>query len=236
MPRASAKDRRRRIAALFAVVVGVVILVGLGVWQVQRLAWKTRLLERIAALRTAPPEPLGVVLNRLGDHVDVDFTHVVFTCPTLESARTVRLYAVSDEGAGDRIITACPLPPGGPYRSILVDRGFLPEGGAVTSGPPQDGPVIGVLLRSARTGMPRAASGEFFSRDVEAMAADLGASAPAPVFFMLESPGPKAQGPRPAPTPTNIPNNHLGYAVTWFGLAAALIAVYIASLRARRRA
>jgi surfeit locus 1 family protein len=94
--------------------------------------------------------------------------------------------------------------------------------------------VVGVLLKGVKSGMPRAASGEFFSRDVVAIAAALGAPAPAPVFFMLESPAPRGLGPRPAPVPTNIPNNHLGYALTWFGLAAALIGVYVASLRSRR--
>jgi surfeit locus 1 family protein len=219
-----------------AVIVGVVILVGLGVWQVERLHEKTDLLERIAALQTAPPEPLGVVLNRLGDKVSVDYTHVVFTCPTLETSKFVRLYAVSDDGPGDRIITACPLPVGGPFRSILVDRGFLNAGESPGArGPLVSDPVVGVLIKGSKTGMPRAASGEFFSRDIPAIAADLGAEGPAPVFFMLESPEPKAGGPRPAPVPTNISNSHLGYAITWFGMAIALIAVYVASLRARRR-
>ncbi len=61
------------------------------------------------------------------------------------------------------------------------------------------------------------------------MARVLGADHPAPIFLMLESPAPKA-GPVPAPIPPNIPNRHLEYAVTWFGLAAALLAVYLASL------
>jgi surfeit locus 1 family protein len=216
-------------------VVGVVILVGLGVWQVERLHEKTDQLERIAALQTEPPEPLGVVLNRLGDKVNVDYTHVMFTCPTLETSRFARLYAVSDDGPGDRIITACPLPLGGPFRSILVDRGFLSAGETPgVGGPLVLDHVVGVLLKYPKTGMPRAASGEFFSRDIPAIAASLGAEGPAPVFFMLESPKPKSGGPHPAPVPTNLSNNHLGYAITWFGMAIALIAVYVASLRARR--
>jgi surfeit locus 1 family protein len=67
------------------------------------------------------------------------------------------------------------------------------------------------------------------------MAAALKAVAPAPVFLMLEQPAAPAPGPTPAAIPTNIPNNHLGYALTWFGLAAGLAGMYVASvLRARR--
>ena len=58
---------------------------------------------------------------------------------------------------------------------------------------------------------------------------------PAPVFLFLESPKPTGFGPTPAPVPIDIPNNHLGYAITWFGLALSLVGVYIATLLARRR-
>ena len=56
------------------------------------------------------------------------------------------------------------------------------------------------------------------------------------LFLMLESPAPKGFGPTPAPLPTDIPNNHLGYILTWFGLALALLSVYIAKLLRDRRA
>jgi surfeit locus 1 family protein len=67
------------------------------------------------------------------------------------------------------------------------------------------------------------------------MAAALKAPAPAPVFLMLESPAPQGP-PLPSPLPTDIPNRHLEYALTWFGLALALLAVYIAKLVRDRKA
>jgi surfeit locus 1 family protein len=228
------------LVPLVAVLIGVAILCGLGVWQVQRLQWKTHLLARIAALQSAPPEPLAVVLNRIGDRGEVDYTHVVFTCPTLEQTPIERVYTVGDEGAGDRIVTACPLN-AGPYRSILVDRGFLTAEDATKLKPSTttiNGPVVGVI----RKGTPpnsltpkHEPGGEWFSRDVPGLAAALHAPDPAPVFLFLESPKPKGFGPTPAPVPIDIPNNHLGYAITWFGLALSLVGVYIATLLSRRR-
>ena len=52
---------------------------------------------------------------------------------------------------------------------------------------------------------------------------------------MVEKPAPVGPGPVPAPIPANIPNRHFEYALTWFGLAAALIGVYAAMLLRRRR-
>jgi surfeit locus 1 family protein len=225
---------------LIFVLIGVAILCGLGVWQVQRLAWKTQLLTRIAALQTAPPEPLNVVLNRIADPVDVDYAHVVFTCPTLEQTPTQRVYTVGDNGPGDRIVTACPIA-AGRFRSILVDRGFLTAEDAARLKPATvtvDAPVIGVIRKAGAPGAlapKHAPGGEWFARDTPGIAAALGAPDPAPVFLFLESPRPKGFGPIPAPVPVDIPNNHLGYAITWFGLALSLVGVYIATLLSRRR-
>ncbi len=238
----SAKPVRRvAVVPLIFVLIGFTILCGLGVWQVQRLQWKTHLLSRIAALQTAPPEPLNVVLNRIGDRGAVDFTHVVASCPTLEETPTARVYAVTDAGVGDRIVTACPLDVG-PYRTILVDRGFLAQEDAARLKPSSalvEGPIVGVLRKATPPNglTPKhEPGGEWFSRDIKGLAAELHAEAPAPVFLFLESPRPQGFGPTPAPVPVDIPNNHLGYILTWFGLAAALIGVYIATLLRRRKA
>jgi len=232
----------RRIRPVQAVVVLVVfaILCGLGVWQVERLAWKTRLLNQIAALQTAPAEPLGVVLNRLRDGGQVDYVRVQALCSALQETPTLHLYAVVDGEMGYRLITACPIAYG-PYRSILVDRGFVPRErlGEVRPGPVLDVPVTGVLRGAERKSwisLPnKPQANDWRTRDLPAMAAALHAPAPAPVFLMLERPAPQGFfGPMPAPVPTNISNNHLGYAITWFGLAIALIGVWIGSLRQRR--
>ncbi len=231
--------------SFFAVAVCLLILLSLGVWQVQRLAWKEALLARIAALQSAPPEPLGVVLHRLGDRGEVDFVRVQADCATVQQTPTIRLYAILDGVMGYRLITACPIV-SGPYRSLLVDRGFTPNERIAQAAAPEgpiSAPVVGVLRKPephtwltpvntpATAGEPQV----WRSRDLPAMAAALKAPAPAPVFLMLEQPVAPPGGPVAAAIPDNIPNNHLGYALTWFGLAAGLVGVYGASvLRARR--
>ncbi len=217
------------------------LLIGLGVWQVERLRWKTQLLARIAVARTEPPERLVVALGQAADGVGIDYRRVQADCPDIETTPFVRLYAVNDAGAGYRIITACRLA-GGAYGSILVDRGFIARDDADRlspgAGETLSGPVVGILRRgdprNIVTPENQPAQNLWYWRDIPAMAAALGASRPAPTFLMLQRPAPKGFGPQPAPTPSDIPNNHLQYAVTWFGLAAALAGVYFAVLWRRR--
>jgi surfeit locus 1 family protein len=216
-------------------VIALVILVGLGFWQVQRLHWKEGLLARIHALQAAPARPLGEVLGEGARGADIEFIRVSADCPDIETTGFVRLWAVPDARSGYRIITACRLA-GAPYGAILVDRGFvaLDEAARMSPGARLAGPIVGVLRKGDRpnafTPPNQPAQNLWYSRDIPAMARALGAPASAPVFLMLEAPAPKGAGPTPAALPADIPNNHLQYAVTWFGLAAALAGVYLASL------
>jgi surfeit locus 1 family protein len=220
------------------VLVCLAILCSLGVWQVQRLKWKTALLARIHALEAAPARPIGPVLSAGGD---ADFTRVSLDCPMLETAPALRLYAVWQGLAGYRLVTACPLA-AGPYRTVLVDRGFIGLQGGQSPrevpGAPIAVPVVGILRRpdppNFVTPKNHPAQNLWYWRDAPAMARALKAQAPAPLFLMLESPSPASAEPRPAPLPEHIPNNHLGYAITWFGLAAALVGVYLAMLFRKR--
>ena len=231
-------DRRRPgIAAGLFTLVGLAILIGLGVWQVQRLKWKTALLHRIEALHAAPPEPIDTVLRRIPDHIDVNFTRVQLTCQAVHATPALRLYGIQKSAPGYRLVTACPIP-SGPFGSVLVDRGFLPQTGSAPPvpvyGPAIAVPVVGVLRTPDRRNIASApnqpAQNLWYWRDIPAMAAALRAVRPAPVFLVLESPAAASGTPAPSLLPADIPNNHLGYAITWFGLAAALAGVYLAML------
>ena len=122
---------------------------GLGVWQMQRKVWKEGLLARIEALKTAPAEPLEVVLRRVADRVDIEYVRVQAACPPLETLPTLRLYAVKDGMIGYRLIAACPIS-AEPYASILVDRGFIPARGGrhppATAGAAAQ-PIVGILRK-----------------------------------------------------------------------------------------
>ena len=227
-----------------AVAIALSLLIGLGVWQVQRLHWKEGLLGlHRGAADPCRPEPLSVVLRRAADGLDVEYVRVQADCPDVERTRFLSVYAERDTRPGYRIVTACPLPASAPYGSILVDRGFIDQTLADQLKPGADetppGPIVGVLRkvddRNFVTPQNQPAQNLWFWHDRAGMAAALGAKAPAPVFLMLESPAPAPPGPTPAPIPTDIPNNHFAYALTWFGLAAGLLGVYLASLWKRLR-
>ncbi|HYG28275.1 MAG TPA: SURF1 family cytochrome oxidase biogenesis protein [Caulobacteraceae bacterium] len=235
--------RRLPIGLTVATAIAFAILVALGVWQMQRLAWKRDVMQRIEAAQTAQAAPLNAVLSAAAAGEDVNYRKVVGVCPGLSTAPYAELYALMDGKMGSRLISVCRLE-GGPYGSILVDRGFVDA--AISSRPPED-PAdtrpIGVrgVLRAADEPSPIAtpddpAHRRFFSRRIETLAAHLKAPNPAPYFLMAESSSnPEWKALKPAPLPVNVSNRHLEYALTWFGLAGVLLAVYGAMLRGRGR-
>jgi surfeit locus 1 family protein len=232
--------RRFPIGLTTATLIALAILLALGTWQLRRLEWKRDLLEKIAALQAAPAQPLAPVLAKQSAGGDVDFTRVRVACPGLAKAKFVELYGLRDGQPGSRVISACALT-GAAYPVILVDRGFVD--GAISARPPVAADttpieIVGVLRSpdAANTFTPANAPNMFFSRDAAVMAKTLGVSNPAPVFLMAEtSTNPDWAALIPAPIPAEISNRHLEYALTWYGLAAALLGVYAAMLFKRRK-
>ncbi len=236
--------RKVPVGLTIATLISLAILIALGSWQLRRLVWKTDLLARVAALETAAPQPVETVLARRARGADVDYTRVVADCPGLGGARALELYGLRDGQAGSRLISACAVSAGG-YRSLLVDRGFVAD--TISARPPADGAGRAPLRVSGVIRSPdpatfvtppnQPAANHWYSRDVGAMARALGVEAPAPVFLMAEvSTNPEWKALVPAPLPRDIPNRHLEYAFTWFGLAGALGCVYAALLWRRWKA
>lgn len=230
------------IGMTVAVGIALAILIGLGVWQLQRLKWKEGLLAHIAALQSAKAVDIGPVMDALGAGKDVDFTRVSVVCPGLAAAPYLELYGLRDGQAGVRLVSACPVA-SARYRTVLVDRGFIPDTAADRPkvDPAATAPVTltGILRRPDKPNFmsPPNRPGHWFTRDVPVMAAALKAPDPAPDFLFAETPtNPELPALIPAPLPTEIPNRHLEYALTWFGLAAALLGVYAAVLFRRTRA
>lgn len=233
-----ASQRRLPIGLTVATVIALAILVALGNWQLKRLTWKLNLLAHVAALQTASAQPLDKVLAKIASGEDGDLTRVSVTCLGLKSAPYVELYSVREAGAGVRLISSCKLE-AGPYGSILVDRGFVSD--QISARPTVDEhdptplSITGVLRKPDRptfvTPPNDVAGNHWYSRDIPSMAKALSGSTPVPVTLMAEtSSNPAWKALNPAPLPTEIPNRHLEYALTWFGLAGALACVYAATL------
>jgi surfeit locus 1 family protein len=138
----------------------------------------------------------------------------------------------------------------GAASSVLVDLGFEAQSlsqdtpaACLKSAAPAvlSGPATGILRLPDKSNFvtPPNQPGQnlWYWRDLKAMSAALGQGKPAPAFVSLEpAPGAvdKACPLIHAPPPSDLPNNHLAYAITWFGLAAALVGVYVAMLFRRR--
>lgn len=236
---------RRGLAAptIFAVI-GVAILVGLGVWQLERKIWKENLIASMTARLERAPQPLPPKadwqqLNQQND----EFSRVRFHADFLPD-RNALVYSAGSalrsdvKGPGYWVFAAARLPDGG---VIAVDRGFVPldKKDAAAGAPTGASDIVGVLRWPEQPGMftPPAndEAGVWYLRDVPAMAKALGWGPVAPFYIAQESPVPPGGLPKPGKLVVKLPDNHLQYAITWFGLALALIAVYSVWLGRRIR-
>jgi surfeit locus 1 family protein len=229
--------------ATILLIPALAILLALGFWQVERLQWKTDLIRRVEAARTGAPRPAEQVLRDQAAGRSQDYARVSAVCPDIERTPYLRVYAIREGEPGYRLVTLCTLA-SGPYRTLLIDRGFVLQDDlprlASSQAQRRDTPVIGVLRLAGKPGWmtppDEPAKNIWRSRNIPAMAAALHAPAPAPLFMMMEGPKPQGFGPTPESLPVDIPNSHLGYAMTWFGLALALVAMYGSMLFKRYKA
>lgn len=238
--------RRGLVVPAALVLVGVAVLVSLGTWQLERKAWKEALIATIDRRLAAQPAPLpGPAQWSTLDPGADEFRRVVFAAEFLHGQEALVYTSGSGlrsdvSGVGYWVFTPARLKDGA---TVMVDRGFIPEGRrdpatraqGQGSGPTE---VIGVLRWPEAAGLftPSAdpAANLWFARDPAAMAAAKGIGTVAPFYVEQESPVPPGGLPRPGKLHPNLPNNHLGYAITWYGLAVVLVAVFGARLMSRR--
>lgn len=234
-------SRRPRVwPVLLAAAAGLVILLGLGTWQVQRLAWKEALLAQLAANAAAAPVDLATAAARAAEGGNAEFLKLQFRATYLPD-RSMALISTFDRGPGWTIITPAIT---GDGRLVLVDRGRVPAG-RQTDVPPPAGEVelTGILRRhNGHRGYfdpdNDPASATWYWWDVPAMiaAAKPAADVEAVPFVvqLVRVPGDTTL-PQPDEPRATLRNNHLGYAITWFGLAAALVVVTAAYLRTQMK-
>lgn len=233
-----ARERGGLLRLTVATLLILALLVGLGVWQLQRLAWKTGLLDTIAARTTAPPVPLPPEAEWAGLSVpDYAYRHVTVQ-GTFDHGREVRVFRpLADphgpfSGLGDLILTPLHLPSGA---VVIVNRGFVPEDRtdpATRAAGQVEGPVTVTGLmrepesRNTFTPADDPAGRLWFTRDPASVAATLGLTRAAPFTIDQDASAIPGGLPQGGETVLSIPNNHLSYALTWFGLALGLLGVY----------
>jgi len=222
------------VGLTITVAISLAILISLGMWQVQRLTWKTQLLANVAAAKTADVTPLPEVLKLKNP----EYRRTQTDCSSLATAPFIELHAIIDGKPGVRLISPCY----GPDGTILVDRGFVADtiSARPSVGPSAEAVRITGILRKGDKGnsfTPPPANDLFYARDLDAMKKALHVEGGADYFLMAEtSSNPEWQALKPAPLPTDIPNRHLEYALTWFALAGVLLAIYAAMLLKRLKA
>ncbi|GJD34379.1 SURF1 family protein [Methylobacterium aerolatum] len=228
---------RRIVFGLGAALV-CLVLVGLGTWQVQRRAWKLDLIATTEARVHAAPVPAPSPPVWAGIGPGDAYRHVTLSGRFLHDRETL-VQAVTDYGAGFWVITPLRRDDG---TLVLVNRGFVPgdrrEPAAREAGQVEGPVTVTGLLRLTephgaflRSNAP--AQNRWYSRDVTAIAAARGLAEVAPYFVDADAAPNPGGWPVGGLTVVSFPNNHLVYAVTWYGLALMLAAFGLFRLAGR---
>lgn len=212
------------VLAIFAclLLVAFIGFASLGVWQVQRMAWKRDLISRVdARVHAAPvPAPTRAQWPAVSDASD-GYRHVSVAgrfMPGMES----RTLAVTELGSGYWSLAPLRMD-SGDY--VLINRGFV-RAGDEASPMPQGRVVVNGLLRISEPdgGFLRhndPAQQRWYSRDVAAIARSHGlpADRAAPFFIDADRESASTLWPRGGLTVVKFRDSHLSYALTWFGMA-----------------
>lgn len=204
------------------------LLIALGIWQVERRAWKLALIDRVEQRVHAPAQPVPSPASWPAvSAANGEYRHVSASGRFLHDRETL-VQAVTEEGPGYWVLT--PLARGD-GTIVLINRGFVPsdrrEASTRQEGNPQGEVEITGLLRMTepkggflRNNVPE--HNRWYSRDVAAIAAARGLTNVAPFFVDADAGSQSAGGPIGGLTVIRFPNNHLIYALTWFALAFML--------------
>ena len=236
MTQASVRRRSLVVPTLFTLLM-CAFLVGLGVWQLQRLKWKEGLIREVSERTTRaavdpPPEAQWPALTQAG----LEYSHWRVT-GTFDHAKEVRVFANLPDargrahGVGYWILTPLVRADGS---TILVNRGFVPESFKAPASRAA-GQVRGTVTvtglarwtedRNLFTPADNPATGDWFTRDIGGIAAAEHLTRVAP-FIIDADAGAAGELPQGGETILSFPNNHFQYALTWFGLAIGLVGVY----------
>ena len=207
-------------------------LLWLGTWQVQRLEWKNSLINDFESRATAPP--ISLPFGALGP--DMEFRRVELVGRFDHESELYLTGRTYEGSAGFHVVTPFALEDG---RIILVNRGWVSKeyrepgtrpftlGRGLVS-------LDAIIRFPARRGyfVPEnePGNGLWFTMLPGQMVAHLGLgeNAVGDIYVAALRTGERIELPIGARTKTNLRNAHLGYAITWYGIACSLLGVYLA--------
>lgn len=210
-------DSRATIMTL----VGVVILLGLGTWQVKRLVWKQGIMADMQAQMALPPHPLPESVSAK----DWNFRRASVTGTYLYEHERLLRPRVQNGVTGVELITPLTRISGG---TVLINRGWIREAD-VTKAPRPEGIVQvsgiarGNFTRNFFTPDNNPPKGDWYWVDIPAMAADLTAVLPVVIFAPADE-NKILIGGQGVPA---LPNDHLQYAFFWYIMAFTLLMIYM---------
>lgn len=225
----------RLLLPTIAMLAALVVLLGLGTWQLQRKAWKEALIAKIAERVTAQPVPLRDLAPPQVPAMDLEYRHVVVT-GRFHSDKERYLYAPAQGGLTWQVLTPLEYAPG---KIVWINRGAVPEEFKApetrATGQSEGEVRVTGLVREPKSGAFTPSNDVGRNIWYWASVSELTASAfPRGVEalpFVVEADAsmtPAGGLPKAGVTRLSIPNRHLEYAVTWFGLALTLIGVFAA--------
>ena len=223
---------RRFLVPALSTLVMLILLIGLGTWQVYRLQWKEGILTRIAAAEAAPPIPLPT-----GPYTPSPYTKISVTGRFRYDQAAQFGAEVRDTRTGPTMgaYQIVPLERNG-APPILVDRGWIPQNRETRLDQPAGMLTVTGYVRPGDvqhwfSPTDDDAARQFFTLDPQTIGAVVGSPKPEP--YTLVAMGPEVTGAYPAPAQhlPRPPNNHLSYVITWYGLAVALLIIFGAWMR-----
>lgn len=243
------REKRRGgvLTATVFTIAGIAILIGLGMWQLDRKVWKENLIATVSS--RAEREPHALPPRSDWERLKADtneYTRVAFSAEFLEGEEAYAYTAGSSlradvEGQGFWVFSPARLAGGS---ILLINRGFVPtdhkDPAKRAEGTPRGSvDIVGYMrwpeARNLFTPPDEPNNNVWYARDPKAMAEAHKWTLAAPFYIDQEAPMPPGGLPKPGKIEVRMPNNHLQYALTWFGLALALGGVYVAWLAARLR-
>jgi surfeit locus 1 family protein len=237
------KSRAGTIAKAMLLFVVFALLMALGTWQLYRLQWKEGLLASIEAKRISAPWSVGQAEAFLRSGGDIDYQPVAVT-GRFDHRQEHYFLATLDGQQGFFVYTPLVLADG---RALFVNRGFVPDelkdpakrsAGEISGDVKVTGLARAKLLAKPSFLVPNndISGNMYFWKDLDAMAKAGGLTPDKTVEFFLDAgPQPNPGGfPIGAVTQVDLPNNHFGYAVTWYGLALALVTIVFLSRQKKK--